>query len=305
MLKNNRYFITLVIATLVLAAGLTYGAESEEDMPNTEDRPGHQESAQQHKGASPEVGQTPQLPEGMTLDEVLDYSQRRPPSHFPDPLHDEQLNAFAMFEQLEYRIAEDASSDHTGWEAHGWFGGDFNKFWWKQEGDAAFDGPDEGDTETDFLYSRLITPFWNFQLGAQYANEWIPDDYDDRFSGVIAFQGLAPYKFELDNSLYISEDGDVTFEFGAEYDLWITQRLVIQPGAEFNFAARDIPDRDLGAGMTDGKLDLRLRYEITRDFAPYIGSRYQFLVGETKDIADDAGVDPERLFFVTGLRIAF
>src|SRR5690606_26054241 len=104
----------------------------------------------------------------------------------------------------------------------------FNKFWWKNEGEAVFDGRDEGETETDLLYSRLITPFWNFQVGAQYANEWGEESYKDRWSGVIALQGLAPYKFEIDNSLYISEHGDVTFAFEAEYDIRITQRLVLQ-----------------------------------------------------------------------------
>ncbi len=182
---------------------------------------------------------------------------------------------FTLFEQLEYRFATDDRRDRLGWDAQGWMGGDFNKFWWKNEGEALFDGADEGETETDLLYSRLITPFWNFQLGAQYANEWQPDNYEDRWSGVIALEGLAPYKFELDNSLYISEHGDLTFALEAEYDIRITQRLVLQPRAELSFAFQDIPERELGAGMTDVTLDLRLRYEIKREFAPYIGVRYQ------------------------------
>jgi copper resistance protein B len=210
----------------------------------------------------------------MTMEEVFDFAESPPPSDFPEPLPDDKLYAFTLFEQLEYRVAtDDKTADHLGWEAQGWIGGDFNKFWWKNEGEAAFDGPDEGETETDLLYSRLITPFWDFQVGVQYANEWREDNYEDRWSGVIALQGLAPYKFELDNSLYISEDGDVTFVIEAEYDLRITQRLVLQPRAEMGFAFQDIPERSLGAGMTDVKLDLRLRYEIKREFAPYFGVR--------------------------------
>ena len=139
----------------------------------------------------------------------------------------------------------------------------------------------------------------------QYANEWRKDDYEDRWSGVIALQGLAPYKFELDNSLYISEDGDVTFEIEAEYNLRITQRLVLQPRAEMGFAFQDIPERSIGAGVTDVKLDLRLRYEIKREFAPYIGIRSQFLVGETDNIAEARGEDSEQLFFLAGFRFAF
>ncbi len=189
--------------------------------------------------------------------------------------------------------------------AQGWIGGDFDKFWWKNEGEAIFDGPDAWEMETDLLYSSLITPFWDFQIGAQYANEWHEDDSEDRWSGVIALQGLAPYKFELDHSLYVSEDGDFTFEFEAEYDLRITQGLVLQPRAEIGVAFQDVPERSLGAGMTDVTLDLRLRYEIKREFAPYVGVRSRFLAGETDNIAGARGEDTEQLFFMAGVRFAF
>ena len=248
----------------------------------------------------------PAWAEDMTLEEVFDFAESPPPSDFPEPVPDDKLYAFTLFEQLEYRVAtDDETDDHLGWEAQGWIGGDFNRFWWKNEGEAAFEGSDEAGMETDLLYSRLVTPFWNFQVGVQYASEWHDDNYEDRWSGVIALQGLAPYKFELDNSLYISEDGDITMEIEAEYDLRITQRLVLQPRAEVGLAFQDIPERNLGAGMTDLKLDLRLRYEIKREFAPYIGLRSRFLVGETDNIAEVRGEDSEQLFFMAGFRLAF
>ncbi len=159
--------------------------------------------------------------------------------------------------------------------------------------------------EADLLYSRLITPFWNFQAGTQYAAEWTSGEYHDRWSAAISLQGLAPYKFEVDNSLYISEDDDVTFEFEAEYDVRITQRLVLQPRTELGFSFQDIPDRMLGSGLTDTSIDLRLRYEFKRELTPYAGIRYRFLVGETSDIAQAAGADGEELFFAAGLRFAF
>jgi len=134
---------------------------------------------------------------------------------------------------------------------------------------------------------------------------WTRDDYEDRWSGVIGLQGMAPYMFEIDASLYVSEDGDATAEFEAEYDLRITQRLVLQPRAELAFAAQDIPERDLGAGITDAVADLRLRYEIKREFAPYIGVRYRTLVGETDNNAEAAGADSEQVFFMAGILFAF
>lgn len=307
MSSRNAHLWKLIALVVVLAIAAPAIAQDKADMPSTADRPMHDESAAQHESSpppSPEI--EPAIPEGMTLEEVFDYAETPPPENYPHPVPDDELFVFTLFEQLEYRTAvDDDARDHLGWEAQGWIGGDYNKFWWKNEGEAVFEGPDEGETETDLLYSRLITPFWNFQAGAQYANEWNSDEYEDRWSGVIALQGLAPYKFELDNSLYISEDGDFTFAFEAEHNIRITQRLVLQPRAELGVAFQDIPERDLGAGFTDANLDLRLRYEIKREFAPYIGVRYQTLLGETDNIAEAAGRSSEQLFFLAGVRFAF
>ena len=296
-----------VVTSIVLLTGASAVAQQQEEPapPTTAERPSHQESAADHEGPPPPEIEAPPLPEGMTLEEVLDRAAETTPEGWPDVVPDERIYVFTFIEQLEYRAASDRAPDHLGWEAQGWVGRVIDKFWWKSEGEAVFEGPDEGETETDLLYSRLVTPFWNAQVGVQYANEWTPDDYEDRWSGVIAMQGMAPYMFELDASLYVSEDGDATAEFEAEYDLRITQRLVLQPRAELAFAAQDIPERELGAGMTDAVVDLRLRYEIKREFAPYIGVRYQALVGETDNIAEAAGSDTEHLFFMVGVRFAF
>jgi copper resistance protein B len=241
----------------------------------------------------------------MTLDEVLDRAASPQPNGWPDVVPDDRTYVFTLIEQLEYRFADDDTADHLGWEAQGWIGGDRNKFWWKQEGEAVFEGHDEGETETDLLYARLISPFWNVQVGAQYANEWNGDGYADRWSGVLALQGLAPYKFEIDSSLYLSEDGDATVEFEAEYDVRITQRLVVQPLLGFGLSLQDVPERELGSGLTDANIDLRLRYEFRRELAPYLGFRYQTAVGETKDLAEGAGRVTAQFFVVGGLRFAF
>ncbi|MDA3962877.1 MAG: copper resistance protein B [Planctomycetota bacterium] len=298
--------LVLVLALLIVPIAAVV-AQEDVQLPNTAGRPTHGESAKRHAGAPPPPAPefAPSLPENMTLDEVLERAARPRPAHFPNPIHDDRIYIFTLFDQLEYRVANDDAPNHLGWEAQGWIGRDFNKFWWKHEGEAIFDGPDEGESETDLLYAHLITPFWYLQIGAQYANEWTTDEYDDRWSGVVALQGLMPYKFETDTSLYVSEDGDATVAFEGEYDLRITQRLVLQPRAALGFAIQDIPDRALGAGMTDANLDLRLRYEIKREFAPYLGVRYRFLVGETEDIAESADEDPEHLYLMSGIRFAF
>ncbi len=302
MFSVNRIF-TAAMLILLMTATLA-PAQDMKNMPSTKHRPMHDESAYQHREGPTELPSDPPLPEGMSLDDVLEYSASPPPADFPQTIHDDALRWFTLLEQFEYRIGDD-STDHLGWEAQGWVGFDYDKFWWKSEGEAVFHGMDEGESENDFLYSRLITPFWYAQVGFQYANEWETSDYEDRWSGVLAVQGTAPGMFEIDASLYVSEDADVTAAIEAEYDLRITQRLVLQPRTEIGFAAQDIPDRMLGAGVTDAKLDLRLRYEIKRELAPYIGVRYQTFLGETADMVDDAGMDREKVLFIVGLRLAF
>lgn len=293
--------IVALLPTAILAE------EVERQMPVTSERPRHQESAAQHQGETNRLDEidSPLIPEGMTLKEVLEYSEGSPPSHFPAPLMDNESYLFTLLEQLEYRIPEGSGADVLGWEAQGWYGSDYHRFWWKSEGESIFEGSDEGESETDFLYSRLVSPFWSVQLGAQYANKWGSDSYDDRWSGVIGLQGLAPYRFELDNSLYISERADVTLSTEIEYDIRVTQRVVLQPRAELGFAAQDVSERSLGAGMTDAKIDLRLRYEIKRGFAPYIGTRYSVLVGETANLAEDERESTEDWLLLAGVRIAF
>jgi copper resistance protein B len=301
MSSLNHGPLKIIILAILLVFAAPAWAQDRSDMPMLG------ESASQHDESTHRVPKIePAIPEDMTLEEVFDVAESPPPSHFPEPINDDRVYAFTLVEQLEYRVAnDDETADHLGWEAQGWIGGDFHKFWWKNEGEAVFEGPNGGETETDLLYSRLIGPFWDFQVGLQYASEWGEDDYEDRWSGVIALQGLAPYRFELENSLYISEDGDVILEIEAEYDLRITQRLVLQPRLETGFAFQDVPERNLGAGMTDVRLDLRLRYEIRREFAPYFGIRSQFLIGETDNIAEASGEDSEQLFFLAGLHFAF
>lgn len=246
----------------------------------------------------------PPLPVGMTLEETLDAAASPPPPDFPDVVMDDKPYGFLLFDQLEWRVVDDGT-DALGWDAFGWYGGDYDRLWIKSEGEVAFDGSDAGDGEHDLLYSRLVAPFWFVQGGVQYAQEWESADHSDRWSLAAAFVGLAPGQFEVDLSLYLSEDADVTGSFEAEYDLRVTQRLVLQPRIEIGFAAQDVSERLLGAGLTSVDFDLRLRYEITRKFAPYAGVRYGLLVGDTADLADTAGDATESWSYLFGVRLAF
>lgn len=312
MLTRERVLIGVVFLLMSMGRALAQhehntpsGASSQSRHDEQTPRPPDDRSVE-HTGNQPEsVTDGPSLPDGMSLDDVLEFAANPVPDGFPDPVPDDELGFFTLIEQLEYRIPDEGGADELGWEAQGWIGFDYNRFVWKSEGEAIFDGVSAGESENDFLYSRLITPFWSLQVGAQYANEWEGGEYEDRWSGALALQGVAPGLIEVDTSLYISEEADVTLKFEGEYNLRLTQRLILQPRAELHVAFQDIPDRSLGAGLTDANFDLRLRYEIEREFAPYIGVRYGLLAGETANIAESAGLDTENLFLIFGVRIAF
>lgn len=304
--RSRRVWLPLV-AGLVWAAGAVAQERdlpTNEGLPTTEGRPDHRASAREHDDPPESHPENPALPQGLSLDEVLDRASQPPPDHFPDPVPDDELRAFLLFEQLEYRLRA-GGKDELGGEGQGWIGFDYDKLWVKLEGESVFDGRDEGWSEVDLLYSCLILPFWNAQVGAQYENEWDSGEYEDRWSAVVAFQGLAPGMFELDTSFYLSEQGDLTAVIEGEYNLRLTQRLVLQPRTELGFAAQDVSERGLGAGMTDANLDLRLRYEPKREIAPYVGVRYRAPVGETGNRAEAAGLDDDAFFTVVGLRLAF
>lgn len=299
---NLKWNLSLICVSC-LAIALSALGQDKTSMPNTATRPMHNESAHQSHETTQPVD-SPPLPEGMTLQEALDYAAKGHPPDFPPPIMDDPLRAYLIFQQLEYGVGNDVP-DQLRWRAQAWVGYDYDKLWLRTEGSAVFEGDNSGETENDLLYARLITPFWYAQIGVQYANEWEDSDYTDRWSGVLAIQGVAPGMFEIESSLYLSDDADLTLRFEAEYDLRLTQRLVLQPRTEMRFAAQDIPDREIGAGMTNLDVELRLRYEIKREFAPYIGVGYHRIVGESAGLARVAGIDPEEIRVFAGLRLAF
>lgn len=203
-----------------------------------------------------------------------------------------------ILEQLEAGF--DDESETYGWHVQGWYGGDVHRFWWKSEGEGAF-GEEIEHAELQLLYSRAVTPYFDLQAGVRQSHL----DGEDRTDLVLGVQGLAPYWFEVNAAAFVSTEGDVTARAEAEYDLRLTQKLILQPAAELNFAAQDIPDLDVGAGITDANVGVRLRYEISRSFAPYVGVEWTSALGETRDIREALGDDAQSTRAVIGLRALF
>lgn len=210
----------------------------------------------------------------------------------------DQRTSYVLFNQLEAQSANGA--DELYWNGQAWYGGDINKIWFKTEGRSSLNNGDVEDAELQALFARAIAPYWNVQAGVRH--DFKPDSLDH---AVIGLQGLAPYFFEVDMSAYLSTEGDVTARAELEYDLLLTQRLVLQPRIEANFSAQDIPDREIGSGLNSIDAGLRVRYEIKRQFAPYMGVEWQGSFGGTKDFIEAAGGDTDRTVFVAGVRTWF
>ncbi|ATP18232.1 copper resistance protein B [Sphingobium yanoikuyae] len=203
-----------------------------------------------------------------------------------------------MLDRLEYRAGKGA--DGYAWEGEGWIGGDINRFAVKSEGEGTVGGSLER-AEVQALYSRAIDPWFNLQAGVRQDFGEGPD----RSYAVIGIDGLAPYWFEVGAEAFLSTRGDAHLRLEASYDQRITQRLILQPAAEFNLAAQAVPELGIGAGPSDIELGLRLRYEIAREFAPYVGVNWERKLGDTADHARAAGDRPSATSLVIGLRAWF
>lgn len=198
----------------------------------------------------------------------------------------------------EYQAVK--GQDGYRWEGEAWYGGDIHRFVLKSQGEGIFNGQTE-NAEVQALYSRAIGPYFDLQAGVRY--DFKPDP--SRTYATIGVEGLAPYFVDTQAAVFLSNKGDVLARIEAAYDQLITQHLILQPRVELNLAAQDVPENDIGAGLTNIELGLRLRYEIKREFAPYIGVSYTRKTGSTADFARAAGEPVGSTSFVVGIRAWF
>ena len=211
--------------------------------------------------------------------------------------HGDMKTGTLLAERLEARISD--GHEAYLWDVQGWYGGDIDKFVLKSEGEGAFGGGVE-DAEFQALWGHAIGPYFDLQAGARLDLE-----PETRSHLVLGVQGLAPYMFHVDAAAFLSDRGDLTARLEGEYDYKLTQRLILQPRAELELSAQDIPERETGSGVTKVETGVRLRYEIAREFAPYFGLGYEAKLGETANRAKAAGEDPDGLAFLLGLRAWF
>lgn len=210
---------------------------------------------------------------------------------------DDPLLTQIIVDQLEMRDTDGPNQYKL--DAHAWVGYDLNKFWIKTEAERS-DGVTEY-AEVQALYSRAISTFWDLQTGLRH--DKTPTTTRDW--GAIGVQGLASYFFNIDAALFAGESGKAAARFKAEYELLFTQRLILTPNIEINMYGQNDRATNTGSGLSDAEAGLRLRYEIAREFAPYIGINWNRKFGNTADYAKASGEAKSDSQWLIGLRIWF
>lgn len=210
---------------------------------------------------------------------------------------DDKPYAHLLFDRLE--VFRHDGENGQAVDAQAWYGGDINKLW--LELDAERSGGRLGATRMEALWNRAIAAYWSSQVGIRHdvgegpARNW----------AAFGVQGLAPYWFELQATAYVGDGGRTALRFEAEYELLLTQRLILQPTVKLDLYGKDDPEREIGSGLSSAGAGLRLRYELTRKFAPYIGVVWSRKLGNTAGFARDAGATVQQTKAVAGVRIWF
>ena len=207
---------------------------------------------------------------------------------------------FMLFEKLEY--APDAWQRPIVLEGIAWWGGARNRLWIRGEAEQVTSG-DDGDAELEVLFGRLISPFFDALVGVRVDRRWGEDFSVMRGLLSVGLEGIAPLWWELAPTVFVSEDGDVSARLDASYALLFTQRLILEPRVELNAALQDVPAFGIASGLTDLELGARLRYEIRRKFAPYLGVSWLRRTGGTADLARLDGEPASDVSLVAGLRV--
>lgn len=235
------------------------------------------------------------------------------PAHAADALFDPQAMAaarellraeqgalrtgWAEAERLELGLGDGEA--HYAWDVQAWYGGDIHRLWLKSEGEGET-GEAPAAAELQLLYGRAITPY--FDLLAGIRQDFEPDGRTHLAFGA---QGLAPYFVEVEATAFLSDRGDLTARAEAETDLRLTQRLILRPRLEAEFAARDIPERGLGAGLVGLHAGARLGYAVTPRLMPYVGVEREAAMGETRGRVRALGGEPDETRMVVGLSVWF
>lgn len=230
-----------------------------------------------------------------------------PPQHLMRDMSEQEMtelmdmddtSAFGMvrFDQLEWRKIDNV--DALGWDAQAWYGNDYDKVWIKTEGERL---RGEVEASSELLWDRVFARWWNVQAGVRHDVGEGPS----RTWAAFGIHGVAPYRFEVEATAYVGEQGRTALRFSGDYEGLLTQRLILQPKLEFNLYGKDDAANGIGAGVSDSEFGVRLRYEFRREVAPYVGLAWIRSYGNTADLARAAGRDTSEMQWLAGIRFWF
>lgn len=202
-----------------------------------------------------------------------------------------------LFDQLDWRDTQVGNA--LAWDVEGFYGNDYNKLWLRTEGER-IDGRTE-DARVEVLWDRIVSRWWSTQAGVRHdfgpgpSRDWI----------AVGIQGMAPYFFDIEATAYVGDSGRTAARLKAEYELLFSQRLILQPEVELNVYGKDDPGKGVMAGFSDAQIGLRLRYEIRREVAPYIGVAWVRRLGKTADLVRASGEGASDFQALAGIRFWF
>ena len=240
----------------------------------------------------------PAVPADHAADQVYGANVMAMGRHHLTEAHGGQKIGQVFFNLAEYQFRKGRNGYE--WDGQAWYGDDIDRLWLKSEGDGTV-GKSLDRAEVQALYSHAIGPYFNLQGGVRY--DFRPDP--SRVYATVGVEGLAPSFFEVEGALFLSNKGELMARAEGYYDQRITQRLILQPRAELNFAAQSSRDIGVGSGLSNAEVGVRLRYDIRREFAPYVGVQYARAFGATRRFLRDAGEGSGGWELVTGVRIWF
>lgn len=244
--------------------------------------------------AMPRAPDEPVTPIPVPTDADRAAAQPPPQDH---PVHDNGIFTFVQFNRLEAFDADEGRG--LEWEGQAWIGTDRNRLWLRSEGERVEHRTDNADLEV--LYGRAIARWWDVVAGVRH--DFQPGASQD--FAAIGVMGTAPYKFELEATAYVGQGGQTAARVEAEYELLLSNRLILQPLVELNAYGRNDARRGIGSGVSSAEAGLRLRYEVTRQFAPYVGVVREWSFGRTADFRREEGEPVNDTRVVAGVRVWF
>lgn len=250
-------------------------------------------SSMDHSQHTSAASQAPRTPIPPITD--ADREAAKPPAHGHH--HGGGVFSYLLFDRLEVWDADPGAGQ--AWEAQGWVGTDQHRLWLRSEGERVDGRTESADVEV--LYGRPIARWWDLVAGVRHD---IAPGRDQNFAA-IGVIGMAPYKFEVEATVYVGESGQTAARVEAEYELLLTNRLILQPVIEAEWHGKSDASRGIGSGLGKVETGLRLRYEFTRKFAPYVGLVHERSFGGTADFVRDEGETTRDTRVVAGVRIWF